>query len=86
MSEQPSQRINAALRMHGLPERSRGKFDFGQSEPWSFGDESADPPRRRPLIPLRIVAVEQAQLQRVGQADLVEITRGSLSDPRVPRR
>jgi hypothetical protein len=61
-----------------LAERRRCEFDLGQSEPRSLGGQSADPPRRRALVPLRVVAIKQAQLQRVGAADVLEVARGGL--------
>jgi hypothetical protein len=70
-----AERSYASVAVQCLAERSYGEFNLGQSEPWSFGDEPADPPRRRSLVPRRIVAVEQAQLHRVGQGDVPEIAR-----------
>jgi len=57
-----AERGHAAVAVQCLAERARGEFNLGQSEPWSFCDEPADPPCRRPLVPLRVVAVEQDKL------------------------
>jgi hypothetical protein len=64
-SGQGSNAAHAPVAMQCLAERARGEFHLGQSQPWSFGDEPADPPRRRPLVPIRVIAVEQDRLERI---------------------
>jgi hypothetical protein len=61
--------------MQRIAEGSGGELNLGQADAWSFGDESADPPRRRPLVTFRIVAVKQDKIERVSQADVVEVAR-----------
>ena len=81
-----AERGHAPVAVQCLAERSYGEFNLGQSEPWSFGDKPANPPRRRPLVPLRVIAVQETEGQSVGEADVLKVSRSGLSDPRVPRR
>src|SRR5436190_8006459 len=72
--------------MWRLTERRRSQLYFRQPDAWSLGDQPSDPPRRRALILGQIAALEQAQLERVSEAQPLQITRSRLRDLVVPGR
>jgi hypothetical protein len=70
--------------MQRLAEACRGELDLGQVDLRALCDQASDPPSRRPLVPLRVIAVQETEGQCVGESDVPEVARGRLSDPRVP--
>ena len=60
-----SQRVDDTLTMQRLAEAGRGEFDLRQLDLRAIRDQERNPTRRRALVTLRVVPVEQAEGQRV---------------------